>query len=171
MKLTVSLLLATLATSAAAAAQVVSPGLERANPEMARGADVRKEVRARVEEFLKLLGNRDVAGVRDMLAPKALVVVVRQREAAFTTTYQTGEEFIAQFEKNSSQPKFEEPITNVAVTVDSAHLAFVRADFKVVRDGKVVSSGVDQFTLAREDDTWKIAVMAYTSLPAPAATR
>ena len=149
--------------AAPAAAQVVSPGLEQANPEMR--APGQRAVRQRVEEFLKKLGTRDVAGVRELLAPKALVAVVRQqRDGTFANSYQTKDEFLAQFEKNAGQPTFEEPITNVVVTIDSERLAFVRADFTVVRDGKVVSSGVDQFTLLRESDGWKIAVIAYTSL-------
>ncbi len=151
--------------AAPATAQTVSPGLEHANPEMREPAQ--REVRQRVEEFLRKLGSRDVAGVKALLAPKLLITVVRQqRDGTFANTYQTGDEFIAQFEKNAGQPKFEEPLTNVIVTIDSDRLAHVRADFTVVRDGKVVSSGVDHFTLLRENDGWKLAAIAYTSLPA-----
>ena len=154
-----------LALAAPAFGQVVSPGLEQANPEMMAGA--KREVQKRAEEFLKKLGNRDVAGVRAMLAPKVLVAIVRQqRDGSFANTYETGEEFIAQFEKNAGQPKFEEPITNVMVTIDSERLAYIRADFAVKRDGKVVSTGVDHFTLLKEADGWKVAFVAYTSLPA-----
>jgi ketosteroid isomerase-like protein len=151
--------------AAPAAAQTVSPGLEHANPEMKVPAQ--REVRQRVEEFLQKLGSRDVAGVKALLAPKLLIAVVRQqRDGTFANTYQTRDEFLAQFEKNVGQPKFDEPITNVVVTIDSDRLAYVRADFTVVRDGKVVSSGVDHFTLLKEDDGWKLAAIAYTSLPA-----
>jgi len=146
-------------------AQTVSPGLEQANPEMTAGA--KREVQQRVEEFLEKLGNRDVAGVRAMVAPKLVLAVVRQQpDGTFTNSFQSGEEFLAQFEKNAGQPRFKEPITNVMVTVDSGRLAYVRADFSVLRDGKVLSTGVDQFTLVRENDGWKIAAIAYTSLPA-----
>jgi hypothetical protein len=131
----------------------------------------RREVQLQVEEFLSKLGNRDVEGVRALLAPKALVTVVRQqRDGTFANSYQTGEEFMAQFAKGAAQPKFEEPISNVRVTVDSDRLAYVRADFKVVREGQVLSSGVDHFTLVRERDGWKIAAIAYTSLPASPAS-
>jgi hypothetical protein len=41
----------------------------------------------------------------------------------------------------------------------------VRADFQIMRDGKVVSHGVDHFTLIREASRWKFAVIAYTSMP------
>jgi len=154
-----------LALAAPAAAQTVSPGLEHANPEMT--APLRRAVQKRVEEFLEKLGNRDVAGVRALLAPKALIAVVRQQpNGSFSNTYQHADEFMAQFEKGANQPKFEEPLENVIITIDSERLAYVRADFTVVRDGKVVSSGVDHFTLVKEPDGWKLAAVAYTSLPA-----
>jgi hypothetical protein len=51
------------------------------------------------------------------------------------------------------------------VTIDSDHLAYLRADFQVMRDGQAQSKGVDQFTLVREGGAWKLAVIAYTSLP------
>jgi hypothetical protein len=51
------------------------------------------------------------------------------------------------------------------VTIDSDHLAHVRADFQVMRDGKAQSYGVDQFTLVRDASGWKFAVIAYTSMP------
>jgi hypothetical protein len=58
-----------------------------------------------------------------------------------------------------------DPISNVNVTIDSDRLAYVRADFQVMRDGQAQSKGVDQFTLVREGGGWKIAVVAYTSMP------
>ena len=151
--------------SAPAAGQTVSPGLELANPEMA-DADARREAQERVEAFLHALGRRNVAAIRGMLAPKALIAVVGQRaDGTFVNTYSTGEEFLAKFEQSAGQPPFEEPITNVRVTVDSGRLAHLRADFTIVRNGQVVSSGVDHFTLLKEPDGWKIAAIAYTSLP------
>ena len=60
---------------------------------------------------------------------------------------------------------FREPLTDVTVTIDSDHLAYVRAGFQIVRDGKTVSHGVDQFTLVREPSGWKFAVIAFTSMP------
>jgi hypothetical protein len=149
---------------AAVAAQVVSPGLEQANPEMT--AAVETEVRQRVAEFVRKLGNRDAAGVRALLAPKALIAVVRRESGdRYTASYETGDEYLARFEKNASQPKFEGRLADPVITIDSGHLAHVRAEFQIVREGKVAASGVDQFTLVKERDGWKIAVMAYTSIP------
>jgi hypothetical protein len=155
----------------AGAAQTVSPGLELANPEMADVA-ARREVQQRVEEFLLKLGQRDAAAVRAMFAPKALIALARrQRDGAFSNSYTTGEEFMAQLEKDAGRPTFEEPLTNVRVTIESGRVAHVRADFTVVRDRKVLSSGVDHFMLLKEPDGWKIAAIAYTSLPPHADVR
>jgi ketosteroid isomerase-like protein len=138
----------------------------------AQTASDEQAVRARVEEFLTKLGSRDVEGVRAMLAPKAAIIVVRQqKEGGFASSHQSGDEFMAQLEKNAGGPMFEEPLTHVLVTVDSGALAYVRANFTVVHEGKVLSSGVDQFTLVKNAGVWKIAAVAYTSTPAQTATR
>jgi len=122
-------------------------------------------VREFVERFLLHLGDHDFDKVAADLAPKAIVVVARQRDGQWGNTFQTGDEWIAALKRNPNPATFREPIANVAVTIDSDHLAYVRADFQVVREGLPQSKGVDQFTLVREASGWKIAVVAYTSLP------
>ena len=122
-------------------------------------------VREAVERFLQHLGDGEFDKVAEDLAPKAIVVVTRERDGRWANSYQTGEEWLAALKKNTNFAKFREPITNVAVTVDSDALAYLRADFQVVRDGKALSHGVDQFTMVREDGRWKIAAVAYTSMP------
>jgi len=128
-------------------------------------------VKAIVERFLLNLGNHEVDKVAADLAPKAIVVISRERPATgggqseWTNSQQTGDEWIAAMKRNANPTIFREPLTNVTVTIDSDHLAYVRADFQVVRDGKAVSHGVDQFTLVREPSGWKFTVIAYTSIP------
>ncbi len=128
-----------------------------------------------VESFLLHLGDHQWDAVAADLAPKAIVIVTRQRPATasapagWANSYQTGDEWLAALRSNPSPVTFREPVTNVAVTVDSDRLAYLRADFQVMRNGAAQSHGVDQFTLVREPTGWKIAVIAYTSLPVPAA--
>jgi hypothetical protein len=50
------------------------------------------------------------------------------------------------------------------MTIDGSQLAFVHADYQVVRDGQALSRGVG-FTLVREPGGWRLAVVAYTSIP------
>src|SRR5262249_12776011 len=120
------------------------------------------DVRDAVERFLQHLGDGELDKVAVALAPKALVIVTRERDGKWGNSYQTGEEWLAALRKNTSFAKFREPITNVTTTIDSDALAYLRADFQVVRDGKALSHGVDQFTLVKEDGRWKVAVVAYT---------
>jgi len=126
-----------------------------------------QDVTAAVERFLQHLGDHQFDAVAADLTPKGVVIVTRMRDGQWTNTYQTADEWIGALRGNPNPTTFREPITNVSVTVDSDRLAHVRADFQVVRDGRALSKGVDQFTLVREASGWKIAVVAYTSMPVP----
>ena len=133
-------------------------------PSFAQSSD-KKAIQEVVERFLLHLGDHEFDKVAADLAPRALVVVTRQRDGQWTNSFQTGDEWVAALKKNQNPTTFREPITNVSVTIDSDQLAYLRADFQIMRDSKAQSHGVDQFTLVREDGAWKLAVVAYTSLP------
>jgi imidazolonepropionase-like amidohydrolase len=131
-----------------------------------QAGDARADVQRAVESFLLHLGDHEWDKVAADLAPKAIVVIVRDRNGEWANSYQAGDDWLAALRRNPNPVTFREPITNVAVTIDSDHLAYLRADFQVMRDGQAQSKGVDQFTLVREGGAWKIAVVAYTSMPA-----
>jgi imidazolonepropionase-like amidohydrolase len=150
-------------TRAGAAGQAGGAGREAGRIDGA-GSD-EQAVRAVVERFLLRLGNHEFDALAQDLAPKALVVVTRTRDGQWSNSYQTGEEWLAALKRNPNPIAFREPLSNVKVTIDSNQLAYVRADFQIIRDNKPQSSGVDQFTLVREPAGWKIAVVAYTSIP------
>jgi ketosteroid isomerase-like protein len=135
-----------------------------AGPAAAQTAD-QKAVQQTVESFLLHLGDHEFDTVAADLTPKAIIVITRERDGQWSNSFQTGEEWIAALRKNPNPVTFREPITAVTVTIDDGHLAFLRADFHVMRDGKAQSHGVDQFTLVRDGAAWKIAVVAYTSMP------
>jgi hypothetical protein len=134
-----------------------------AAPARAQSAD--KAAQSAVEAFLLHLGDGEFDKVAADLTPKSIVVVTRERDGQWSNSFQTGEEWLAGLRRSTTFVKFREPITNVVVTVDSGALAYLRADFQVVREGKALSHGVDQFTLVREGGVWKIAAVAYTSMP------
>jgi hypothetical protein len=122
-----------------------------------------KSVQDAVEAFLLHLGDGEFDKVAADLAPKCIVIVTRERDGQWSNSFQTGDEWLASLRRNTNFVKFREPITNVRTTVDNDALAYLRADFQVVREGKALSHGVDQFTLVREDRRWKLAAVAYTS--------
>jgi len=139
-------------------------GLLVTAPRLNAQASDHKAVQDAAEAFLLHLGDGEFDKVAADLAPKAIIVITRQRDGKWVNTYQTGEEWLTALKGNANFSKFREPITNVKVTVDSDALAYLRADFQVVRDGKTLSHGVDQFTFVREDGRWKVAAVAYTSI-------
>jgi hypothetical protein len=125
-----------------------------------------KSVQTFVEDFLLRLGDHKLDTLDADFTPNALIVVSRQRDGQWVTTSQTAQDWLAGLKKNPNPTTFREPIENIKVTVDSGQLAYLRADFQVVRESKTISSGVDQFTLVRDNGRWKIAAVAYTSIPA-----
>lgn len=124
-------------------------------------------VQAAVEQFLDDLGNRRLDKLPAQFAPKATMVVVRQRDGQWSSTVQTFDEWLAGLKAQTPGTMFREPITNVTVHVESGHLAHLRADFTVEIAGKVRSHGVDYFTLVKDAGAWKIVNGSYTSIPNP----
>jgi hypothetical protein len=135
-----------------------------ASPASAQTAD-KKAVQDTVERFLLQLGDKEYDKVAAALTPKALVVIARERDGQWANSFQTGDEWVAAMKKNPNPVAFREPLSNVSVTIDSGRIAYLRADFQIIRDGSAQSHGVDQFTLVRDGEAWKIAVVAFTSLP------
>ena len=119
--------------------------------------------RAAVERFLDVLGKRQLDQLPALFAPKATMVVVRQRDGQWSHTISTVDEFLASLKAQATPTLFTEPLTNVTVQVEDGHLAFVRADFTVVIDGQVRSHGVDYFTLVNDAGAWKLVNASYTS--------
>jgi hypothetical protein len=121
-------------------------------------------VRRAVEQFLDDLGNRRLDKLPAQFAPKATMVVVRQRDGQWSSSHQMFEEWLAGLKSQNPGTMFREPLTNVTVHVESGQLAFLRADFTVVVDGTVRSHGVDYFTLVKDAGAWKILNGSYTSM-------
>lgn len=144
---------------AAAVVAVVSAAPGRA---FAQSPD-QTAARAAVEQFLEVLGNRELDKLPALFAPKATMVVVRQRDGQWTHTTSTVDEFLATLKAQTTPTTFKEPLTNVSVHVEDGHLAFVRADFTVVIGGQVRSHGVDYFTLVKDGGAWKMLNASYTS--------
>jgi len=132
-------------------------------------SDDERAVRAAVERFLDVLGSRRLDELPGLFAPKATMVVVRQRDGQWTHTTSTVDEFLATLKAQTTPTVFREPLTGISVHVEDGHLAFLRADFTVVIDGTVRSHGVDYFTLVKDGGAWKLLNASYTSKSGPPA--
>lgn len=143
------------------AACLAAPATARAQ------SDDQRAVRAAVEHFLDVLGSRRLDELPGLFAPKATMVVVRQRDGQWAHTTSTVDEFLATLKSQATPTIFREPLTGVSVHVEDGHLAFLRADFTVVVDGTARSHGIDYFTLVKEGGAWKLLNASYTSKPGP----
>lgn len=143
-------------------AVVCAVGLAAPGEAAAQSADERA-VRTAVEHFLDVLGNRRLDALPGLFAPKATMVVVRQRDGQWTHTTSTVDEFLATLKGQATPTIFREPLTGISVHVEDGHLAFLRADFTVVVEGTVRSHGVDYFTLVNDGGAWKLLNASYTS--------
>lgn len=123
------------------------------------------EVRETIDNLLKLLGTHDAEPLADYFTNDAVLIVARHREGKWVNSVETAKRWLERMKSNAGAPQFEERISNVKVTIDSGELAYVRADFEIVRDGEVMTYGVDVFTLLRIGAKWKIAAISYTNLP------
>ncbi len=126
-----------------------------------------EEVRTTIEAFLKDLGSHNVDALPGYLAPGAVLIVARNRNRSFNNSITSSKEWLEQMRTNANPDPFVDRLSNVEVTIDADQIAYLRADFEIVRNQKVVSSGVDVFTLIRSGNEWKIAAIAYTSIPTP----
>ena len=115
-----------------------------------------------IADYLRRLGDGQYETLAADFAPNALIVVARERDGQWTNSYQSATEWLDGIKKNPIAA-FREPVFNVQVTIDSNRIAYLRADFQVIRDGKVQSQGTEVFTLIREPSNWKIAAVTYTS--------
>jgi hypothetical protein len=137
----------------------------RAQPATAYEAET-ASVERTVTGFLLRLGDHEVDTLAADFAPHAIIVVSREQGGEWTTVVQTADDWIAGLKRTPKPAIFREPLTNIRTTIEEGrHLAHLRAEFQVMRDGRPVSSGVDQFTLVLEASGWKIAAVAYTSRP------
>jgi len=134
------------------------------NHTSAQGTPLEKEVRTTIETLLQALGTQDIDALANLFTNDAVLIVARQRDGQFRNTVQTAEDWLEGMRQSSGTP-FEERISNIEITIDGGELAYLRANFEIVREGKVVSHGVDVFTLLHRGDRWKIAAIAYTNFP------
>jgi hypothetical protein len=136
-------------------------------PTYAEEGEIEKQVRSTVESLLKDLGKHDVDAVSGYFKSDAVLIVSRERDGTFTNSVETFERWIKRMRENPDRDPFEERLSNVTITIDNGQLAYLRADFEIIHEGKAVSKGVDVFTLLRDGEDWKVAALAYTNVPAP----
>ncbi len=124
------------------------------------------EVQETVVHFLELLGGLRFYALGQYMTEDANIITARWSRSGFVNRVQSGRKWLDGLMEGPGPQPFREELTNIEIEVASGELALVRAEFEIVRDTGVASFGVDFFTLVRQDDQWKLASIAFTSIPA-----
>ena len=124
------------------------------------------EVHETVVHFLELLGGLRFYALGQYMTEDANIITARWSRSGFVNRVQSGREWLDDLMEGPGPQPFREELTNVEIEVVSGELALVRADFEIVRDTGAASYDVDFFTLVRQDDQWRLASIAFTSIPA-----
>ena len=124
------------------------------------------EVHETVVHFLELLGGLRFYALGQYMSEDANIITARWSRSGFVNRVQSRREWLDGLMEGPGSQPFREELTNVEIEVVSGELARVRAGFEIVRDTGVASYGVDFFTLVRQDDQWRLASIAFTSIPA-----
>lgn len=125
------------------------------------------QVKAAVERFLAAAGRQDLDSLQAMFAPGASIASASLREGRWVTASQSFDAWFAGLRAAPRRTPYHEAVTEFTVHVDDDRLAFVRADAKLFRDGKLQRRNIDYFTLLRDSTgSWRFVNGSYTSKPA-----
>ena len=124
------------------------------------------EVKAVVERFLAAAGRQDLDALPAMFAPGASIASASLRQGKWVTKSQSFDAWLAGLRAAPRGHPYEEPVTEFTVHIDDEQLAFVRADARLLQNGKVRSRNMDYFTLLRDSaGDWKFVNGSYTTKP------
>ena len=117
-------------------------------------------VLAPIYETFRALETQDSTALLRLVHPDGRVTAVGTLASGFTGVRSSSwTEYAARMKPGNG---FKERITNPAVEVDG-DVALVWAPFTIERDGKIVACGYDHFDMVRQDGTWKIMNITFSS--------
>ena len=122
-------------------------------------------VKKLVETFLIAVGDGDLNALPGMFAANANIGTASLRDGSWVASTMTFEKWLKSLEAEVTWTRFREPVTKFTVHVEDAQMAFVRADATVFVDEQALSHNIDNFTLVREDGTWKFLSASYIAKP------
>lgn len=118
-------------------------------------------VMAPVNGLLAGIAARDGQAMAQYLRPDGNATVATEKpDGTRTVTHISAADLTARFAPGAE--KFEERLTDPAIEIDG-DIAMVWSPYTFSIDGKVYHCGVDHFSLVRENGSWKIANLSWSS--------
>lgn len=118
------------------------------------------EVMATVNAALAGIGARDAAAIGRTMRPDATTTTVSEAGGKTTIVHKTRDEFLARF--GPGPERYEERLADPAIEIDGG-IAMVWGRYTFLIDGKVHHCGYDHFDLVRDNGTWVIQNLTWSS--------
>jgi ketosteroid isomerase-like protein len=114
-----------------------------------------------VEALFRGIAARDAAAIGATMRADATATVADERaDGTRTIRHMSREALLANFKPGPE--RFEERMENPAVEIDG-DIAMIWGRYDFLMDGKVVHCGYDHFDLVRENGSWKIQNLTWSS--------
>jgi hypothetical protein len=119
------------------------------------------QVMAPINALFDGLARRDSAIILAAMRPDATAIVAAEKpDGTRSVRRLTGAEFAAGVKPGPE--RFEERLSDPAIEIDG-DIAMVWSPYTFLIDGKVHHCGVDHFDLVRENGSWKVANVTWSS--------
>ncbi|MFA6125198.1 nuclear transport factor 2 family protein [Sphingomonas sp.] len=118
------------------------------------------QVLAPVTALLNGIAARDATAIGEALRPDATATIATEQGGASTITHKTRGELLARF--TPGPERYEERVRDPAIEIDG-DIAMVWAPYTFLIDGKLHHCGYDHFDLVRENGSWKIQNLTWSS--------
>lgn len=114
-----------------------------------------KEVQQTIETFFDGFHQRDSVKIKSVCAETMILQSISEGKKATKLENEKPSEFYKSITTIPSNMQFEEKILSYTIQVDGS-MAHAWTPYEFYINGKLSHSGVNAFTLFKEDDVWKI---------------
>ena len=135
-------------------------------PQETTWTPTQEAVKATVERFLFVAGHYNLEAMKEMMAEKGNLGVVAFKDNAWITSTLTFDEYFENAKTRVFTPYYE-PVNEYIINMSEDQIALVRADATLHQFGVPRSNNIDNFTLIKEADTWKIINISFTKKALP----
>jgi len=113
------------------------------------------EVKATIEEFFVAFHAKDTVKLHTVCSDRIILQSIQENTASSKLTYESSAEFYKSIAAIPTTITFQEKLLSYSIQIDGA-MAHVWTPYEFYVNGKLSHSGVNSFTLFKENNGWKI---------------
>ena len=125
-----------------------------------------QKLKAIIEKFLMVAGNYDLEAMDTMISDKANIGIAIVRDGVWKNSVITINEYFESTKSRELGPYYE-PVKEFKFLINKEQVAFVWADAIMHSFGVARTNNIDNFTLIKENEEWKIINISFTNTRLP----